>query len=549
MKTIKTLVKFLLYLALIASSLLYLAWRVSETVPYAWGPAAAIIGWILLLTEIAGCIGMIIHFGTSDIRGRMTDPLRKIEEAEAAGSEDAGEREWPDVDIFVPTYGEPVELLEKTVKACKAMRYEGNFHVWLLDDASSAAMSKMAGRVGVGYLSRRNGPDAKAGNLNAALKVTKAPYVAVFDADMAPRPEFLMRTVPLLDDEGIGFVQTPQHFRTPDLFQAACGGARRLPNEQDYFYRSIEPARNHSGAVILGGSNVLIRRSALEAAGGFMTGTLTEDIATGIEIEKKGFDGIATAETLADGITPENLRALIRQRQRWARGCLQTVRRTQLLFGKGLSIKQRFIYMVSIGYWYFPVRRFIYFFAPLIFALGGLPVMLCNPRDLLIFWLPMALLASLAVRVFSGNVRSAYWSRFYETILTPFLFLPVLKESFGIHYTVFEVTSKDGRGGWRAAYTLPFLAGIALTGAALARSILMTIEDGTPIYALLIFWLAINLYDQITALLFVLAVRRPYGIDKDVLESGHRHTLGVASLGCFSLIFIIGALFKSFKKV
>ena len=103
-------------------------------------------------------------------------------------------------------------------------------------------------------------------------------------------------------DEKVGFVQTPQHFYRKDIFQRSLPRKDVSHNEQDYFYQVIQETKNASNSVILAGSNTLIRRSAAEDVGGFVTGTLTEDFSTGIEIQKKGYVGISIKEVLADGL-------------------------------------------------------------------------------------------------------------------------------------------------------------------------------------------------------------------------------------------------------
>ncbi|MBQ1407929.1 MAG: glycosyltransferase, partial [Eubacterium sp.] len=418
--------------------------------PKGHGSLAVIFAVILLLTELIGAFEMIIQMNTE----------RKRKEPEPAGDTDAetgiSHAGMPDVDVFVTTCGEPVELLKATLEGCVGMNYDKEkLHVYLLDDMARDEMKALAEKLGTGYLTREDRKDAKAGNLNAALARTSSPLVAVFDADMIPKKEFLEITVPYLteidehasDPERVvapdaGFIQTPQHFRNADLFQSSLRDWETVPNEQDYFYHSIEPARNRGNAVILAGSNMLISRKALESTGGFITGTLTEDFATGIEIERNGFTGMAISRPLADGLAPETLPALIRQRERWARGCIQAGKKARLFFGRGLSLYQRLQYIISVHYWLFPLKRFIYIAAPVIFALFRIPVMECNIKDIAAFWLPMYAASALGIRLCSGNGRSVYWSWFYEISLAPFLIVPVILELFGIKKRDFLVTGK-----------------------------------------------------------------------------------------------------------
>lgn len=473
------------------TALSYLTWRIGWTVPYDHGALSVACAWILLVTEIFGAAELLGYFWL-DRRGKEPEKLRLS---------------TPGVDVFVTACGEPPELLERTLRACLAMKYAGKKQVWLLDDMPGEGMRRMAGELGVGYLTRENRENAKAGNLNAALKRTGAPLVAVFDADMAPRENFLQVTVPLMTGH-VAYVQTPQHFRNRDLFQKAFSGKRAIPNEQDFFYRAIEPARNASNAVILAGSNMLLSRTALREIGGFVTGTLTEDFATGIALSKRGYLTRAVDEPLADGLAPESLGALLRQRKRWAGGCIQAGRKERILTGKGLTLRQRISYLLAVGYWYFPVKRLIYMATPLLFALGNVTVMRSDPGMAAIFWLPMFLLTGVGVILSSRGTRTVGWSMLYETVLSPFLFGTVLRTALGPGKREFEVTDKSGKRDFRLRWLLPFLLGMGLNGWGLWAAVTRSLNEGTFLYALLILWIAYHFYLELLGFLFVLASGR-----------------------------------------
>ena len=116
--------------------------------------------------------------------------------------------------------------------------------------------------------------------------------------------------------------------------------------------------RNRNNSVIYGGTNTILSREALEAAGGFFVGVITEDFATGMMIQAKGFKSFAINEGLAVGMAPEDLKSLINQRRRWARGCIQTGKKINLLFVQGLDWRQKVSYLTSITYWLSPVHYY-----------------------------------------------------------------------------------------------------------------------------------------------------------------------------------------------
>lgn len=496
-------------------AVVYFVWRIGWTIPTDHGVLSVVLSLVLLLCELVGAFEMLVHFvtagGHSAGGAGETPPLPPWQPGDL-----------PDVDVFVPTLGEPLPLLEDTLQGCLAMEYDSphKVHIYLCDDAARPDVQALAERLGVGYFARAEHSGAKAGNLNAAMARTRAPLVVVFDADMRPEPQFLLATVPyflggrskkgrrLLSDR-LGFVQTPQSFRNPDLFQRVFRAEDRIPNEQDYFYRSLEPARNRTRSVIFGGSNTVLSRRALEEAGGFCVRSITEDFATGLEIQKRGYDALALAVPLAHGLAPESLSDLLRQRARWARGCIQAGRCTKLLRAGGLSFLQRVSYLTAISYWYAPVKRFVYLLAPILYAVFGVTVLRCGFLQMMVFWLPMYLCCVLGIRLLSGGVRTAKWSAIYEISLAPFLLLPVLAESVGLEQRSFAVTDKSGRNGWRGWYPLPFLVLIALSVVGIVRVVGLTLGQSTSVYLLLLFWLVYDLYQLCFALFFVCGCKTP----------------------------------------
>lgn len=484
--------KFFIVLTMIFT-LDYLIWRIFFTIPKEEGTISVIFWAILLLAECVGLLEMAVHFyNMYDYdQIKMHAPYMKRED-------------FPDVDIFIPTINEEVALLEKTLIACKQMEYpdKEKIYIYLCDDGNRAEVKALAEAMYVHYIARQEHEDAKAGNLNHAMQLSSSPYIAVFDADMMPKKQFLMRTIPWFSRERTGFVQTPQNFYYPDLFQYNLYATDHIPNEQDYFYKVVQVAKNKSNSVIFGGSNAVLSRKALEETGGFVTGVVTEDFATGIEIEKKGYRGVAIPEVLASGMPPVTFKELIGQRRRWAKGCIQSGKKTKFLFSKELTFLQKINYLTAISYWYTPVKRLIYFMAPLLFAFFGIMIVKCRLYQVLLFWLPMYLSGNICMRRFSKNIRTTKWTDIYETTLAPWLLPTVLAASVGKTKSIFRVTDKSaGRENNSAfRYTLPYLIGIALSIIGIVRLVGLSGREQTYTYCVILFWLFLNLYFMVMAL-------------------------------------------------
>lgn len=490
-------------------TVVYLAWRFFFTIPFEYGIVSIVTGMALLIVEVLGMVEAFVHYVNMYTVENYPFP------------ENIPEDRYPDVDVFIATYSEPTELLYKTIHGCKMMKYPdpAKVHIYVCDDGHRAEMKALAQRMHVNYLDREDHEGAKAGNLNNGLAHSGSPYVVTFDADMIPRSNFLLKTIPYLVDaemknEGlpqeeqvkIGFVQSPQSFYNLDLFQFNLYSEQRIPNEQDYFYKDIQVARTRTNSVIYGGSNTVISREALQAIGGFYTGAITEDFATGILMEKKQFVSLGIGETLASGLSPQDLKSLVQQRIRWARGVIATGRKMHIFTSPDLTVAQKMNYWASIWYWYAPLKRLIYIMSPIMYATFNFMVFKCTLPQVLLFWLPMFISSNISLRMLSKNIRSTKWTSIYETVIFPFMLLPVLFESVGISMKKFKVTRKDGaqnEKGRNFIYTVPFLILIVLSLIGIARCILIMLDSGSFGPIVVLFWLVYNLFLLVMSLFFV----------------------------------------------
>ena len=480
-------------------TLIYLCWRFTCSIPYAYGWIAIIGSCVLLAMEVLGFIESLIHY--SGMLKLREHPLPEIAEAD-----------FPDVDIFISTYNEPAELLRKTIIGCKHMDYpdRSKVHIYLCDDNRRSEMRKLAEELGINYFDRPNNEGAKAGNLNAALARTSSPYVVTFDADMIPQRKFLLKTIPYFVDaerinaslpeenrRPLGFIQTPQSFYTPDVFQHNLYAETKVPNEQDYFYGVIEAAKTSTNSVIYGGSNTVISRKALDAIGGFYTKSITEDFATGMLIESAGFVSLGLSHPLASGIAPSSFREHIQQRTRWGRGVIATAKQLKFMFNRKLNISQKLSYLSSVLYWFSPIKNLIYLISPLMFAVLCIPIFKCTLIDLALFWLPMHLMSMWALRITGHGKISARWSGIYETSVMPFLLMPIIKETMGMTLSKFKVTQKDKRGIRQQTdrkIIVPFAVLLALTLAGIVHMGYMVIALGYIEVLAVLFWLFRNAY-------------------------------------------------------
>src|ERR1700688_626412 len=176
---------------------------------------------------------------------------------------------YPSVNIFLPICNEPLAVLHNTWTHVErlARSYRGEVSVLVLDDGDSAEAASLADVFGFRYSVRPNrGWFKKAGNLRHGYHSSSNEFLAIFDADFAPREDFLNELLPYMDrDPTLGIVQSPQFFRVDRHQTWMERGAGAV---QELFYRVVQVSRDKLNGAICVGSCAVYRRQALDAIGG-----------------------------------------------------------------------------------------------------------------------------------------------------------------------------------------------------------------------------------------------------------------------------------------
>lgn len=412
-----------------ACCLVYMAWR-ATVIPFEHGWWSALLGILLYAAEALGVIMFFNFIYLFSKDHRIEHGTRTLDETA------------PTVDVLVCTYNEPVNLLRMTVAACANMQYpEGKMRVWVCDDGRRPEVRAMCDLFGVGYISREDNAHAKAGNINHALTQTNGELFAVFDADMIPKKDFLLRTVAHFSDDNLAFVQTPQVYYNGDSYQYSMK-TEAIPNEQDFFMRHIQEARAANGAVLHVGTNAVFRREHVLEIGGYPTDSITEDMAVGMLLQAKGRSSLFLNDELAFGLSAATFSDLVTQRDRWCRGNLQVLKKHNPLTQPGLTLPQRIAYFDGALYWFSNVQKMVFILVPMIFLFTQTAVLDCQLTDLACLYIPYMLGQLLAFKVLAGGGRTLLWAHLYEVTMAPHLCVSIAKELFGFK-SEFKVTSKD----------------------------------------------------------------------------------------------------------
>ncbi len=441
----------------------YLWWRITATVFLEWSADAA-LGFVLLAAELYSCAMLVLAYGQS------VAPLRR----KPVPLPDDRSR-WPTVDVYVPTYNEPLEVVRTTVLAALALDWpRDRLRVFLLDDGRRPAFRAFASEAGVGYLTREDNAHAKAGNLNHALKLTQGEFIAIFDCDHVPTRSFLQVTMGgFLRDPRLALVQTPHHFYSPDPFVRNLDLPRSVPSENELFYGVIQRGLDTWNAAFFCGSCAVLRRSALEEVGGIAVETVTEDAHTALKMHRRGWRSAYLDIPQAAGLSTESLSAHVGQRIRWARGMAQMFRIDNPLLGRGLRLSQRLSYLAAMLHFFSGVPRLVFLIAPIAYLLFGRHVFNALPLAALAYGFPHLLHSTATNAHLHGRFRHSFWSEVYETSLAWYIAIPTTLALLAPSAGRFNVTAKGGRieePFFDARIALPYLGLTALNLVALGAA-------------------------------------------------------------------------------
>ena len=176
--------------------------------------------------------------------------------------------------------------------------------------------------------------------------------ILVLDADFAPRPDFLKRTVGLLSNPDVAVVQTPQFYYNPDPIQHNLLAAQSWVDDQRFFFDVFQPAKDAWGCAFCVGTSFVVRRDRLNEIGGFPSQAISEDINLTYTMLANGYQTRWLNEKLSIGLSAEGIPEYITQRARW---CLGTIQVALLhdgpFFGSGFTFTQRWHYLHGVLNW------------------------------------------------------------------------------------------------------------------------------------------------------------------------------------------------------
>ncbi len=268
------------------------------------------------------------------------------------------DRPLPKVSIHIPACREPVEMLKTTLRSVAALDYPDYEVLVIVNNTTQVELVEpireecaiLGERFRFIHLPQVSG--FKAGALNEGLRRTHpdARIIALLDADYTVETDWLRDLVPAFENPRMGIVQAPQEHRDTDRSMIA----RAMNSEYAGFFDAGMVQRNEANAIIAHGTMLLIRRDALEDAGGWSEWCITEDTELGLRLIERGYLTNYTRRRYGAGLLPDTVEAFRKQRDRWAYGAMRIMLAHGRHFRPGsssLTASQRFHFGMGWLHW------------------------------------------------------------------------------------------------------------------------------------------------------------------------------------------------------
>jgi exo-beta-1,3-glucanase (GH17 family)/cellulose synthase/poly-beta-1,6-N-acetylglucosamine synthase-like glycosyltransferase len=306
---------------------------------FVFGSAFALtLGLILLVPLVLIAMARIEEIAAIAF-GR--NPRRLLVKPAMTAPDAAGDGPFPKVSIHVPAYFEPPEMLKQTLDAVARLDYPNFECVVIINNTPDPdfwqPIQDHCRALGerFKFINAEKVEGFKAGALRIAMARTAADaeIIGIIDADYVVEPDWLKDLVPVFADPRVGLVQAPQDHRDGDrsLMHYIMNG------EYAGFFDIGMVQRNEANAIIVHGTMCLMRRAAMDMAGGWAGDTICEDTDLGLAIIEHGWLTHYTNNRYGHGLLPDTFEAFKKQRHRWAYGGFQIVRKHWRRFLPGAS--------------------------------------------------------------------------------------------------------------------------------------------------------------------------------------------------------------------
>lgn len=277
------------------------------------------------LALLVGLFVLYVFLEARSVRRSRSGHGVKLVAMDAAAASMPDDR-LPTVSVLLPIYNEKL-VVEKLVDAACALQYPADkLEILVLDDSTDETRHIAAARIArhkargipIRHVRREERIGYKAGNLNFGLSLAKGDFIAIFDADCLPPPDFLHKVMPCFEDEKVGFLQTGIAYVNRTAYFLTRFQATEAGHKED-----VTAGLSREGFMAsLTGSSCVWRRRCINAIGGISAETVTEDVDMGYKAQLHAWKYVFLRNVVSRAELPETMAAFRVQRQRWARGLI-----------------------------------------------------------------------------------------------------------------------------------------------------------------------------------------------------------------------------------
>ena len=351
--------------------------------------------WIIIAIYT---VGMVFIFAYSLVQLNLLLKYRKSKKNKPF--ETPTQSTFPEVLVQLPVFNE-LYVVERLIDATAQLNYPlDKLEIQVLDDSTDESFAVAAKRVAywktrgvnIHHVKRPDRIGFKAGALQYGLTISNAPFIAIFDADFIPGPEFLNQTIPNFTDNNIGMVQS----RWEHLNREYSLLTRVQAFALDAHFTVEQTGRNRGAHFInFNGTAGVWRRKCIEDAGGWSADTLTEDLDLSYRAQLKGWKFSYMEEVGAPAELPAEINALRNQQYRWNKGAAECAVKhlKKVVSSKNLPISTR----IHAAFHLLNSSIFIWIVVCAILSLPLVIIKENNPELKKIFYLGTILIFSFAV--------------------------------------------------------------------------------------------------------------------------------------------------------
>jgi cellulose synthase/poly-beta-1,6-N-acetylglucosamine synthase-like glycosyltransferase len=300
--------------------------------------------------------------------------------------------EWPSVTVQLPVYNE-LNAIERLINSVARFDYPAtHLQIQILDDSDDQTTALISGivrmlredGVNISHIHRETRSGYKAGALANGMKQVTGDFIAIFDADFLPPPDFLKKTIPYFSDPKVGCIQCRWGHTNRDFSLLTKLQAMAI----DAHFMVEQTARSRNGLLLnFNGSGGVWRKACIEDSGGWQSGTLTEDFDLSYRAQIKGWSIAYLPNIVVPGELPAHIQAYKNQQFRWARGSIQTARKLLIpLLKSDIPFRKKIMGCLHLTH---------YMVHPLILLSLVLSLFFNYEMSIVVRWLPLLMLTML----------------------------------------------------------------------------------------------------------------------------------------------------------